>query len=116
MTTEETINEDLKVVPGMGATMSVGSDAYAYYVSELLPNGVIGLYEPESCWDAAHPWEGGDQTVQPFNPEAKSEMYIKRRYGKWWKVDRNGKRICRFTSKYERFRFGRAVSYRDPSF
>ena len=116
MTIEQAINEDLSIMPGMGATMSVGSDAYAYYVSEVLPNGVIGLYEPRAYFDDKHPWEAGTQVVQAFNPDVKTEKYIKRRYGKWWLVEKNGKPIHRFTSKYERFRFGQAVSYRDPSF
>lgn len=116
MTIEQAVNEDLKIQLGVGATLSVGSDAYAYYVSEVLPNGVIGLYEPDSHWDEKHPWEGGTQVVSPFDPHAKSEKYIKRRYGTWWLVEANGRPINRFTSKWERLQFGHARSYRDPSF
>lgn len=110
------VEEDLKIMPGMGATKFVGSDAYAYYVSEVLPGRVIGLYEPRCCFDAQHPWEGGDQVVEPFNAEAKTELYLKRRYGHWWKVERDGTPLCKFTGKYVRLHFGQALSYRDPSF
>lgn len=116
MTAEQAVNEDLKIMPGTGATMSIGSDAHAYYVSEVLPNGIIGLYRPHAFWDDKHPWEGGVQVVAPFNSECKSEEYIKRRYGHWWNVTREGKPIHRFTSKYCRLSFGHASSYRDPSF
>ena len=32
------IEEDLKIEVGIGATYHCGSDAYPYYVSEVLPN------------------------------------------------------------------------------
>ena len=116
MDAKQALEEDLKIIPGTGATMSVGSDSYPYYVTEVLPNGVIGLYKPSSHWDASHTWEGGTQVVSPFDPHAKTEQYIKRRYGKWWVVEANGRPISRFTSKWERLRFGHAVAYQNPSF
>ena len=116
MDVKKALEEDLKIIPGIGATMSVGSDAYPYYVSEVLPNGIIGLYEPDSHWDEKHPWEGGTQVVSPFDSHAKTEKYIKRRYGTWWIVEANGRPINRFTSKWKRLQFGHARSYRDPNF
>lgn len=116
MTAEQAVNEDLKIQLGVGATLSVGNDAYAYYVSEILPNGVIGMYKPQAHFDDKHPWYGGNQVVPEFDPSIKSEMFIKRRYGTWWVVEKCGRPIHRFTSKWERFRFGCAASYRDPSF
>lgn len=110
------IEEDLKIVPGTGAAMHVGSDAYAYYVSEVLSNGVVGLYQPHAFWDSTHPWEGGVQVVQDYNPECKTETFIKRRYGRWWVVGSNGKAVKPFTGRWSRLVFGKAWSYRDPSF
>lgn len=110
------IEEDLKIFPGMGATASVGSDCYPFYVSELLPNHVIGMYEPKSWFDKDHPWEGGTMVVDAYDPQHQSELYIKRRYGKWWKCTKEGKPVTRLTCKYVRLRFGNACSYRDPSF
>lgn len=116
MDAKQALEEDLKIMVGVGATLSVGSDSYPYYVSEVLANGIVGMYRPESHWDASHTWEGGSQVVSEFDPSAKSTMYIKRRYGRWWVVEKNGKAINPFTSKWERLRFGQACSYQDPSF
>ena len=111
------INEDLIIVPGTGATMSVGSDAYAYWITEVLPNGVYGVGDARSHFDESHPWEGGTEVVEPFDPtKDKTEFYIKRCYGKWWKVNKDGHRLCRFSSRYHHFSIGHACSYRDPSF
>lgn len=116
MTQQEIIEEDLKILPGTGATMRVGSDSYPWYVSEVASNGIIGMYKPKSWFDDKHPWEGGMQVVAPFDAKHPSEIYIKRRYGKWWKVSNDGKPISRFTSRYESLHFNGAYSYCDPSF
>lgn len=113
---EKFINEDLIIMPGTGATMSVGSDSYPYYVVELCKNNVIGLYQPKSWFDDKHPMEGGTRTVEKFDPSHEVDTYIKRFYGKWWTCDKSGKRIKRFTSKWQRLSFGHAYSYYDPSF
>jgi hypothetical protein len=110
------IAEDLKIFPGAGATKSVGSDSYPYYVSEALPNGVIGMYHPSAKFDDEHPWHGGSQVVDAYDPKAPSDFYIKRRYGNWWEVERNGTPIRKFTGRYVRLHFNGAHSYRDPSF
>lgn len=111
------IDEDLAISVGIGATLRVGSDAYPYYISEVLPNGVIGIYSPKSHFDNAHPWQGGTEVVDPFDPNAESEIYIKRCYGNWWKVSRDDKaRIERFISRWENFTIGHAYAYQDPSF
>lgn len=97
--------------------MAVGSDAYPYYISEILPNRVIGLYAPDSRFDDSHPREGGSQKVDAFDSTHASELYVRRCYGHWWKVSKDGKkRLSRFDSKYERFYIGYARSYQDPSF
>ena len=112
---QQAIEEDLKIAVGVGAAMSVGSDVYPYYISEVLPNGVIGLYEPSSHFEKD--WTEGSQVVDKFDASRKSEIYLKRCYGNWWKTSRDGKtRIARFTSKWRRFTIGHASSYRDPSF
>lgn len=111
--------EDLLIEVGLGATKHVGSDAYPYYISEILPKGVIGLYSPGSHFDKDHPWEGGSMVVDKFDPQHKSEFYIRRRYGKWWKCDATGKTYKK--TDYQNYgtihlRFGHACSYQDPSF
>lgn len=110
----QAINEDLMIVVGIGATYSVGSDSYPYYVSEVLPKGIYGLYAPNAQFEKS--WTDGSMVVDKFDPTHKSSMYIKRRYGKWWEVTTNGKPIRQFTSKYQRLHFGKANAYRDPSF
>ncbi len=111
------IAEDLETSPGTGATQSVGSDSYPYWVTEVLPNGVYGICRADSHFDEAHPWEGGVEVVEPYDPATcKTEMHIKRCYGNWWVVSRDGKRLRRFTDKYVRFSIGSAVAYSDPSF
>ena len=107
------INEDLNMEVGLGATYHCGSDAYPYYISELLPNNVIGLYSPNSYFDKTHPSYFGDQVVEDFDPNHKTEIYIRRRYGNWWTCDKNGKKISRFNRT---LKFGYARSYLDPSF
>lgn len=113
---EKVIEEDLIMQVGLGATKSVGSDSYPYFISEILANGVIGIYRPNSCFDDKHPWQAGELVVDEFNPDHPTEMYIKRCYGHWWEVDKNGKRIQRFDSRYVHFSLGHAYSYQDPSF
>jgi len=110
------IKEDLQIQVGIGATMSVGSDSYPYYISSVLSNGVIGLYQPNSRFDSTHPWEGGTQVVDKFDKNHPTEFYIKRIYGKWWKCDKFGKRISRFTAKWMHFTIGHAYAYQNPSF
>lgn len=110
------IAEDLNMQVGLGLTMRVGSDAYPYYISEVLPNGILGIVRADSCFDDTHPWEGGDEAVKPFDPSKPTEFYIKRRYGNWWEVTKDGMPSRKWTSKYERVSFGAAVGYRDPNF
>lgn len=118
LTPEDQILEDLTVCPGTGATKSVGSDRYPYWITEVLPGRVFGICGAKSHFDKDHPWEGGAEVIEPWNPARdKTELYIKRCYGHWWKVDKTGKkRLRRFDSRWESFTLGKAESYRDPSF
>lgn len=104
------IEEDLKIQVGLGATYHCGSDSYPYYVSEVLPKGVIGLYRPNSHFEKS--WTDGHEIVDPFDATKPSEVYIRRTYGHWWVCDKQGKRIRRWHS----ISFGYASSYQDPSF
>ena len=104
------IEEDLKIQVGLGATYHCGSDAYPYYISEVLPNGVIGLYKPDAHFEKD--WTDGYQIVDPFDAAKQSEIYIRRSYGNWWVCEKNGKRM----HKWHSISFGHASSYRDPSF
>ena len=113
---EKAIEEDLKICIGIGATIRVGSDSYPYYVSEMLPNGVLGMYSPKARFDDKHPWESGYGAVDPFDDQHKSEFYIKRRYGQWWKTSSDGKPLEKWTSKWHHLSFGHASYYQDPSF
>lgn len=109
------IEEDLKIEVGIGATMSVGSDSYPYYISEVLSNGVIGLYQPNSHFEKD--WTDGHEIVDAFDANHPSNFYIRRCYGNWWKTSRDGKtRFGRFASKWMRFSIGHAYAYSDPSF
>lgn len=110
----KTLEEDLKMHIGLGATKTVGSDAYPYYVSDILPNGVIGLCRPTTTFKTS--WTDGTLDVEPFNKSMQTDFYIKRRYGNWWTVTPEGKPICKYTSRYTRLSFGQAYGYRDPSF
>lgn len=110
----EQIAEDLKIEIGIGVTEYNGRDSYPFYVSEILPNGVIGLYSPNSHFK--NNWTEGSMVVDAFDPKEKSEFYIKRRYGNWWKVEANGKPLCKWGGKYTSISFGAAISYQDPSF
>lgn len=110
------IEEDLKIVVGVGATMHVGSDSYAYWITEVCSNGVIGICSANSHFDDAHPWEGGTEFVEPFDADKnKTETYIKRCYGTWWTVNKDGKRLSRFSDKWRHFSIGHAIAYRNPS-
>lgn len=111
------IEEDLRLEVGLGATKRVGSDEYPYYISELLPNGVVGMYRPDAKFDDKHPWYGGSGAVDPFDPSHKSEFYIKRRYGSWWKCTRSGVPLSDgYDRKMSGLHFGSAHYYQDPSF
>lgn len=112
---EKQIMEDLILAPGLGATMSNGRDSYPYYVSEVLPNRVIGLYSPNSHFEKS--WENGHQVVDKYDPSHPTEIYIKRAYSRWWKVTKDGKkRLREFTGRYCHLSFGHAYAYQDPSF
>jgi hypothetical protein len=108
------IKEDICMHVGLGVTESVGSDSYPYYVSEMLPKGVIGLCRPRTTFRTG--WTEGTLDVEPFDVSMKTVFYIKRRYGNWWKVTPEGKPICRYSGRYHHISFGHAYGYRDPSF
>lgn len=116
MDIKKAIEEDLKLQVGLGATTYNGRDSYPYYISELLPNGVVGLYEASWKFDDKHPWEGGNGVVDAFDPSHKTELYIKRRYSKWWRCEKDGKPISKFTHKWMKLSFNGAYAYQDPSF
>lgn len=104
------IEEDLMIEVGLGATYHCGSDSYPYYVSEVLPKGVIGLYRPNSHFEKD--WTDGHGVVDKFDQSHETETYIRRSYGHWWICDKNGKRIGR----WHNISFGSACAYTDPSF
>lgn len=108
------IDEDLMIAVGVGVTYSVGSDSYPYYIAEVLPNGIIGLYSPSSHFEKS--WTDGEMKVDPFMPEAKATFYVKRRYGNWWKVNKDGTPIMKWGGRHCNVSIGRAYSYQDPSF
>jgi hypothetical protein len=110
----QAIHEDLTITIGTGATLYVGSDSYPYYVSEVLPKGVYGLYSPHAHFEKS--WTDGSMTVDKFDANHTSTIYLKRRYGKWWEVSPEGSPRKPFTSKYSHLHFGKAHAYRDPSF
>lgn len=115
LTEYEQIKEDLNMAPGLGATMYNGRDSWPYYVTEVLPNRVIGLYSPGSHFKES--WVDGHEVVDKFDPKHETELYIKRAYGKWWKVTKDGKkRIRQFTNRYHTLTFGHATSYSSPLF
>lgn len=111
---ENAIAEDLNICVGCGVTKRIGSDSYPLYVSEVLPNGVIGMYRTN--WHFEKNWTDGSVKVDPFDSSHSSEFYAKRRYGHWWKVEKNGKPIERITSKWCHLSFNGAYGYQDPSF
>lgn len=106
---EKIFKEDLMLKPGLGATRRVGSDSYAYYVTEVeLP--VVGLYSPRTWFE--RDWTDGTEKVEEFDPSRKADFWIKRFRGKWYEYDKTtGKRGGPFPLS-----FGCAYSYRDPSF
>lgn len=110
----KTLEEDLKMHIGLGVTEQVGSDAYAFYVSDLRPNGVIGLCRPKTTFKTS--WTEGTLEVEPYNESMKTNFYIKRRYGNWWTVTPEGKPLRRYSGRYKHLSFGHAYAYRDPSF
>ena len=117
LTAKEQIIEDLTVCPGMGATKHVVSDAYPYWITEVLPNRVFGVCHARSHFDKDHPWEGGHEVIYKYDPVIdKTEFYLKRSYGHWWEVERDGKkRLRRFDGRYVSFSIGHAYSYQNPS-
>lgn len=109
------IMEDLTIAPGLGAATWNGRDSYPYYVSEVLPNRVIGMYSPGSHFEKS--WESGHLVTDKYDPEHPTELYIKKAYGRWWEVTKDGKkRLRKFTGRYRSLSFGAAVSYQDPHF
>ena len=104
------LEEDLKIEVGLGATYHCGSDSYPYYVSEVLPKGVIGMYRPNSNFEKD--WTDGHKVVDKFDPNHETETYIRRFYGHWWTCTKEGKRIQRWHD----ITFGHACAYTDPSF
>lgn len=117
MTAKQKIEFDLKIRPGQGCTMYNGRDEYPYYVSDVIKGRmIIGLYAPETCCKT---WADGVESVKPFDPSAKAEVWIRHAYGRWWTVspeDGFKKRLRKFTDKYQRLSFDGARSYQDPSF
>ena len=117
LTEKEQILEDLTICPGTGATKHVVSDCYPYWVTEVLPNHVYGICHARSHFDEDHPWEGGHEVIDKFDPAIdKMQFYLKRCYGHWWEVERDGKkRLRRFDGRYVSFTIGHACSYQNPS-
>lgn len=115
MDPKKAIAEDLVIAVGVGASIYNGRDSYPYYVSEVLDNGVIGLYDAPWKFDDKHPWEGGTGVVDAFDPTHPTEFYIKRHYGKWWTCSKDGKCLAKFTHKYSHLSFNGAYAYQDPS-
>ena len=117
LTEKERILEDLTICPGTGATKHVVSDCYPYWVTEVLPNRVYGICHARSHFDENHPLEGGHEVIDKFDPAIdKTQFYLKRCYGHWWEVDRDGKkRLRRFDGRYVSFTIGHACSYQNPS-
>ncbi len=117
LTAKEQILEDLTICHGTGATKSVVSDSYPYWITEVLPNRVFGVCHARSHFDQDHSWESGHEVVDKYDPTIdKTQFYLKRCYGHWWEVDRAGKkRLRRFDGRYVSFTIGHAYSYRNPS-
>ena len=101
---------------GVGATKHVGSDSYAFYISESfhLKNGrqVLGMYEPDTHFE--HDWTDGHEVVDKFDPTAKSEFYITFWRGNWYRCTSTGELTK--PHRKDSYAFGYACSYRDPSF
>ena len=62
------IEEDLLIEVGLGATYHIGSDSYPYYVSEVLSNGIIGMYQPDSHF--LKDWTDGFLLVDKFDAQS----------------------------------------------
>lgn len=117
LSAKEQILEDLTICPGTGATKRVVSDAYPFWITEVLPNRVFGICRARTHFDKDHPWEGGYEVIEKYDPAIdKTELYLKRNYGHWWVVERNGKKLLRrFDGQHASVEIGYARAYQNPS-
>lgn len=101
-----------KAKVGEGATYSVGSDSYGYFITDVDPKTKsIGLYTP-SHW-FRRDWTDGDMEHAPFDPNAKPEFWLCAFRGKWYYYDPVAKRRL---SNQHPIHIGHCCFYQDPSF
>lgn len=99
---------------GQGASYSVGSDCYGYYVTSLKKSEsgklVAGLVEAKERYKTT--WEDG--TMDCSMPDDKTPTkWVTKFRGKWWFCNSAGER---YLGSKCTFKWNGAYGYRDPSF
>lgn len=105
-TEKEYIHDEERVIEvGMGATRSVGSDAYPYHVSRISDSGKT-VWIKRADFKAAlnHDHFGTQRYIVTPNPESEEERVNKNKYGQWK------------TSSGSYVYFGHASAHQDPHF
>lgn len=96
---------------GEGATYSIGSDSYGYFITEVDPKSkTIGLYTPKHWFK--RDWTDGDMVHDDFDPDAKPEFWLQAYRGKWYYYDMKTK--TRLHTQHP-IHIGYCCFYQDPS-
>ena len=114
---KQRLNEDLKKMKvGLGATKSVGSDCYPFYVATVMLNTkgklVVGMYHANSHFEKS--WTDGTMVVDKFDASKKPEFWLTPWRCAWYECDQNGELLVPHRKIW--YSFGAACSYQDPSF
>jgi len=109
------ILKEPKVKPevGMGASMGVGSDCYAYEVIKVINPRHVIVRELDAKLVRGEILSEDQEYEYTSNPNNRTN-HVVFRYGRWRGNSAYPRR--RLDSKYERWSLGHACYYRDPSF
>jgi len=100
-----------KAQVGLGASHSVGSDCYGFFICSVdSKTKTIGVYTPKHWFK--HDWTDGSMEHEPFDPTRQPEQYFQAFRGHWYSLDN----MTGLRTRQYRLSIGYCSFYQDPSF
>ena len=103
----------VKVEVGMGASMGVGTDCYAYEIVKVINPKHVIVRRLDSRLVSGDILSESQEYEFHSNVDNKT-LHVVFRYGRWWGNSQYP--AMKLDSKYERWSMGAAHEYRDPCF